>query len=89
MERAEETTQKKAAAVTPVDMSKPIWIAFYQTTAKNLYETFGTEAEAREFAAKRAEGGSTVAVFGPQKAVMLPPEKPVVQEMKLDFAEAS
>lgn len=84
MERGNET--KPANTVDRVDLSKKVWVVFYQTTSKNLFDTFDQEAAARDYAERRAEGGATVAIFGPQKAVLMPPEKPIVKEMALDFA---
>jgi hypothetical protein len=80
----EEATSRKP--VTPIDMTKPIWVTFRQTLTRNVYDVFGSSAEAMAAAAEDAKSlNTTVAVFGPQIAAYAPPAPPVAVQVALDF----
>lgn len=89
----------KKRSVEKIDFTKPVAVILYQTESRNNFLTV-TEADCEngrtpvEQAQVVAAGlalnqGHTVAVFGPQTAVKVPPKEPQADDMELPFLKAT
>jgi len=90
-EKTKAAEQKAAPkrTVDLIDFTKPISITMYQTETRNNIEVFTGEdhaADAERHAAGLAlNSGKTVAVFGPQTKVKIPPKEPQADDLELAF----
>lgn len=93
MSDPKQTTDQKDNApkrtVDEIDFSRPISIILHQTASRNTFEIFTGEnhaSDAATAASKLAlDAGKTVAVFGPQNAVKVPPQAPQADDLELQF----
>lgn len=79
----------KPKGIEKLDFTKPIAITLHQTEARNHFEIFNSD-DAVEDAKKHASAMAlnqdrTVAVFGPQVAVKVPPKEPQADDLELNF----
>lgn len=84
-----EAEKPNARRVEKVDLTKPFFITFDQTDARNNFKIFtgdNAKADAMEHATTVATDSERMcAVIGPQSAVKAPPKEPVADDVKLDF----
>jgi len=88
-EQIEKPESKEKRAVEKIDFTKPFALLIYQTASRNnIVPVTGPDclAEAEKMAAGLAlQQGHTVAVFGPQCKVKIPPAEPSADDLPLDF----
>ena len=92
MTKDTETADAKPAEprrVEKIDFTKPFAVIFHQTESRNHFEIVTGKdcvAEAEKIAAGMAlNQGRTVAVFGPQAKVKVPPAEPQADDLELNF----
>ncbi len=94
-----DETKPAKRHVDKINFAVPVAVILYQTESRNNFVTV-TEAECEkgrsvlEQAKVMAAGlalnqGHTVAVFGPQVAVKIPPKDPIADDMELSFNAAT
>lgn len=88
---------KPKRTVDPIDFTKPVAIILFQTDTRNNVQVITpADCEGGETPVERAEkmaagmalnNDRTVAVFGPQLKVKIPPKEPQADDLDLSFDE--